>query len=895
MRRLCLIRRHAASFFGLALVATAMPLRAQARGAAALRQRVDGITTTGRVLLIGAHPDDDDPLLIAALARGHNIQTAYLSLTRGEAGDNFIGNGGTISLGAIRTKELLAARRIDGGISYFTRAIDFGVARTADEALKHWPHDSLLGDIVTVIRSFRPHVIVAGYPERRADENGQHQLVGPIVREAFDAAADSTRYPVARYGALWKPAKLYRPGPGVTIDVSGYDAVMGKTYNELATESRAQHRSEGFLNFREPPYPQTNVSLQRVATHVADSAAIANETTIFDGADTSFARFARGASPAIAASLRSLAAYADSVRVALDLSRPARVVQQLAYVASEAASIRHTTAWCGHPSLDAAAPAGPPPACSQASADLDASIDLVLRRANEALLDAAGVVVEATAPADLLAWTNLAPVTVTVSNHGETPITLTDVDVAGSVHKEMTPATIKPDSMAKSVERVANLPEPRLWWVDNHTGDLFPNTPSSVDGLAHPVDAPPLVTLPGTAIPEELRRASDATVSLKIAGANVTMSIGAVVHRSATPAFGLQERPVAGVPSVTMAFEHGLEWIPTNKPLDRRIRLALRSYSTEPRVFALRVLSPAGVKVDTLPKMITLDPFEQKDVFLHLRGKLEPGRYEFGVKGMGPGGEIYIDGFQPLEYSHIDPVYVFHSSAIYLQAVNVNVPPALVVAYIEGVGDASSAALRQIGLPFVYDVSADDVGNLDLSRFAAVVVGPRAYEAHPSLLAQNSRLLDFARNGGTLVVLNGQYVTTSSGALAYPAVLSRPAPEFVTQPDAPVTVLDPNARVLNWPNKIGPKDWQEWVRERALFVPTEADTHYARVVEMHDEGQRENRNAILVAPLGKGTYVYSTLTFYEQIPGGVPGALRLFVNLLSAGCRPGGAPAPGKC
>src|SRR6185312_10078736 len=162
------------------------------------------------------------------------------------------------------------------------------------------------------------------------------------------------------------------------------------------------------------PYPQTNVSLQRVAAHVADSTLLAHETTIFDGADTSFARFARDASPAIAASLRSLAAAADSVRAALDLSRPARVVQQLAHVASEAASIRHTTAWCGHPSLDAATPAGPARACTQASADLDASIDLVLRRANEALLDAAGVVVDATAFRDLLAWTNLAPVTITV-------------------------------------------------------------------------------------------------------------------------------------------------------------------------------------------------------------------------------------------------------------------------------------------------------------------------------------------------------------------------------------------------------------------------------------------------------------------------------------------------
>jgi hypothetical protein len=626
-----------------------------------------------------------------------------------------------------------------------------------------------------------------------------------------------------------------------------------------------------------------------------DPASVAQETSIIDGVDTSFARFAAGAPTEVTSALASIVATTDSVRRAIDLTRPASVVPQLARVATLAATVRHTTAWCGHPARDAAAAAGQSPACDQRLADLDASIDLVLRRANESLLDAAGVVVDATARRELLAMAEAVPVTVSVANHGSTPVTLVDVDVTGAVHRELAPTSIEPDSTLRIVVSVKDLPEPRPWWVGNHVGDLFPITRSSVDGVAHPVDAPPLVTLPGAAIPEELRRTSDATVTLAIAGATVTMSVGPVITRTATPALGLQERPIAGVPSVTMAFERGLEWIPSNRPIDRRLRLALRSYSSDPKTFTLRVLTPVGLTVDTLPSSIHLEPFEQRDLFLHLRGKLQADRYEFGAKGVVPNSEMFIDGFQTLEYPHIDPVRVFHSSALYIQAVNVNVPPSLIVAYITGVGDASSAALRQIGIPFVYDVNADDIGQLDLSRFSTVVVGPRAYEAHPSLLAQNSRLLDFARNGGTLVVLNGQYPITASGALAYSAVLSSPVPEHVTQADAPVTVLDPSARVLNWPNKITTADWADWVRERALFVPSEADAHYAHVVEMHDEGQRPNRNAILVAPLGKGIYVYSTLTFSEQIPAGVPGALRLFVNLLSAGCHPNGSPVPGKC
>jgi hypothetical protein len=194
--------------------------------------------------------------------------------------------------------------------------------------------------------------------------------------------------------------------------------------------------------------------------------------------------------------------------------------------------------------------------------------------------------------------------------------------------------------------------------------------------------------------------------------------------------------------------------------------------------------------------------------------------------------------------------------------------------------------LRQLGVTSVA-VNAEDLLSVDLSKFSTLVIGPRAYEVHPEIAAQNARLLDFVRNGGTMLVLNGQYATTQSSVLPYPAVLSRPAPEHVTTADAPVKVLAPKSRLFNWPNTIGPNDWNDWVRERALFVPTAVGPQYMHLLEMHDPGEKENENSLLVAPLGKGTYIYSTLTFFEQLPGGVPGGARLLVNVLSAGCRPG--------
>jgi hypothetical protein len=190
---------------------------------------------------------------------------------------------------------------------------------------------------------------------------------------------------------------------------------------------------------------------------------------------------------------------------------------------------------------------------------------------------------------------------------------------------------------------------------------------------------------------------------------------------------------------------------------------------------------------------------------------------------------------------------------------------------VPGVRDDVDAMLRQLGVTSIA-VNAEDLLSVDLSKFSTLVIGPRAYEVHPEIAAQNARLLDFVRNGGTMVVMNGQYPTSESGVLPYPAVLSRPAPEHVTTADAPVRVLAPRSRLFNWPNVIGPNDWNDWVRERALFVPSAVGPQYTHLLEMHDPGEKENENSLLTVSLGKGTFIYSTLTFFEQLPGGVSGS-----------------------
>src|SRR5579862_3724951 len=302
----------------LGALACTAPLHAQAAragpGAAELSHLVNGLTVTPRVLVIGVHPDDEDSQLIAWLSRGHNVETGYLSLTRGEAGQDFGGPEGGASLGAIRTQEALSARRIDGARQFFTRAFDFGFARDTLDVLRHWTRDSIVGDIVAVIRSFRPHVIVALVPDSVAGSDGQHQALASYVEFAFVAAA-ALHFPPDVFGTPWPVPKLYRYGPGLSIETAGYDRVQGTTYAELALAARAQQRSQG-LRGATASRP-TRIELHRMRSRVGETPAV--DQSLFGGVDTTFARLATNASPAVAAAIPAIAASADSARRALDL------------------------------------------------------------------------------------------------------------------------------------------------------------------------------------------------------------------------------------------------------------------------------------------------------------------------------------------------------------------------------------------------------------------------------------------------------------------------------------------------------------------------------------------------------------------------------------------------
>lgn len=872
-------------------------MAAQDRGAPQLDQLVRGLAVSARVLVIGAHPDDEDTQAIAWLARGKRVETAYLSLTRGDGGQNLIGNELGEALGAIRTEELLAARRIDGGRQYFTRAFDFGFSKNAEETAKHWPHDSLLGDLVTVIRAYRPHVIYSIWSGTRADGHGHHEMAGMLAREAFDAALDTTRFPAPKFGEPWAPLKFYLRGAAMPLPVNDYDPVLGRTYAEIAMDSRSQHRSQGFAGVALRPIVPGGASggpggrggfnfggsLVRGATRVNESVAPENEKSMFDGIDTTFKRLILSAPARVQDNLEGVSIKADSARAALDFREPWRVAPIVARMLSAVQQVRGQLPRCAlrvrMTQAIQRADVTRPPRCNAGENDLDAALETMEKRAGQALLAAAELQVEAIAPREQLAFGDSVPVTIQVINRGRQAITLADLRVTGGPRRGFDAITIQPGAGESIVQSVIGLPDDRPFWLGPHDG-MFGERQSPFDGIAR-VSSTSDVLVPSVAISEEMRRLSDVRLTLELGGVSVVVSAGPLIYRTADPLLGVQDRPLGGVPSITLELDRNLEWLPANKPIDRMMRVTVKSFADGPRTFAIKVIAPDGIKIDSMPPSVTIAGHEQMELFLRMRGMLKPGRYEFGVVGSDPALGNFAEGFSSIIYPHIRPIHRYRTSGLYLNAVDIEVPPRLTVAYVQGVGDDNAVFLRQLGVPTTV-IQPGELAGWDLSRFSTVVIGTRAFEANRGLLAYAPRLMEFTKAGGTLIIQYGQNPATTPQIFPFPLTWQSPA-ERVTVEEAPVTVLDRKSKVLTFPNKISDEDWKGWVQERAVYMPSTIDPRYQTPLEMHDPGEKENKGAVLVTPMGKGMYVYTTLSLFRQLPGAVPGSARLFVNLLSAG------------
>jgi LmbE family N-acetylglucosaminyl deacetylase len=852
----------AAALLALALFPAAPPpLRAQEgigeyRGAAALGLALRRLGTTKRVLMIGAHPDDEDTQLLAALALEQGADVAYLSLTRGDGGQNGIGPELHEALGVLRTEELLAARRVDGATQFFTRAYDFGFSKSAEETFRHWPRREILGDAVGVIRLWRPDVVVAVFSGTPRDGHGHHQVSAIIAREAFEAAGDSAAFPEQLRAGLapFRPAKFYRSLRGradsatVRIAMGGLDPLVGRSPFQLAMASRSRHRSQD-MGAPEPAGPRWGYLMRLVP------AAAGPETSIWSGVDTTLA--ARDP------------LFADYDRTVEEVRRSASVLDPGALVDRLASAVRFLSPPDGNENQPAMG-AGARPRSAEA-AELD--------DARRALALAAGVEVDAVADAARIVPGQEFGLELSVWNGGTRAVTVDALDPvlpAGWTAVRADSATggeVEAGAVLRRRYRVRipadAAPTEPYFLRQPRDGDLY-RWPVDWSVRARPFEPAPV----------------RAAARVRVAGAELPLEREAT-FRDVDPRQGELRRPVLVVPAMSVGLEPEVSILPTSGPRrPLRFRVRLQAAGARPVAGAWSVAVPRGWTAQPAGGRVTLAPGESREIEVSVTAPagVQPGSVPVSAAFTADGGGRYTRGLQLVDYPHVRARPIYHDAASTVRAFEVAVPAGLRVAWVEGAGEVGPGILRQLGItPSV--LTADSLAGADLSKYDVIVTGIRAYEVRRDLGAANPRLLEYVRQGGTLIVQYNKYEMVEGHFNPFPITLANPH-DRVTDEAAPVRVLDPASPVFNRPNRITDADWQGWVQERGLYFAHTWAPEYAPLLEMNDPGEAPMRGSLLVAKYGRGTYVYTGLAFFRQLPEGVPGAWRLFANLLALGARP---------
>lgn len=861
-----------------------------------LLRQLDGVK---RVLVVGAHPDDEDTSLLATLARGRGARVAYLSLTRGEGGQNLIGPELDEGLGLVRTGELMAARRLDGAEQYFTRAFDFGYSKDADETRGHWPREEVLRDVVWVVRTFRPQVVVSMFSGTPDDGHGQHQMAGRMAREAFDAAGDPERFPdQLRDGVTpWEPLKLYRrrfgrrffgereapEGSTVAVATGRYDPLLGRSWFQLASDSRSRHRSQ---DMGRPRLPGPRVSGFELLESRAGPIPAEMEEDLFQGVDTALVsladRIGSAARPELRDALTRYRADLGRARESLNALEPGRAAPNLAAMLRELER-----------ALALARDAGAP----NAEAVLDRRRELARR----ALLEAASVSLDVRVEDGLLVPGQEVRVEVDLWNGGShavedaraalelppgwkaRPVGAAE-PAAGSpdsAARSTTPAEaaesaagarVRPGDLHRWSYRVTVSPEARVsqpyFLREPMEGDLY-RWPEDRTLWARPRN-PPLI-----------RGAVE--LALEAGGEPVRLRARAEgEHVEVEEDRGELRRRVLVASPVSLRLRPGSMAWPLDLHEERQVRALVRNEEPEGFRGTLRLRAPSGWRIepDSVPVRLEAPGGEVTfDVRIRPGPGLEAGRHALRAVLTDERGRTFRRGFDLVDYEHIRRWAHFRPAELAISAFPVRVSGGLRVGYVMGSGDAGFEAIRQLGVD-VELLGPGDLRGGDLDRLDVLVLGVRAYETRPDLAAANDRVLAFARRGGTVIVQYNKHELPGGGYAPYPVEMSRPH-DRVTDPEAPVTFLAPESPVLNRPNRIAREDFRGWAQERGLYFLSEWDERYTPILAMADPGEETKRGSLVVAPVGDGIWVYTGLAFFRQFPAGVPGAYRLFANLLS--------------
>ena len=806
-------------------------------GAAAVRQQLERLRVVGSVLMIAAHPDDENTAFLAWCAQHRKLRTAYLSLTRGEGGQNLIGTEQGELLGVIRTQELLAARHVDGAEQFFTRAVDFGFSKTADETLAKWGRDEILSDMVWVIRNFRPDVIVLRFSGTPRDGHGHHQASAILGREAFRLAADAKAFPAQlKHVKPWQARRLYwntfsftrqqeaeeeKMPQRLRIDTGDYNPLLGLSYGELAGLSRSQHRSQGMGSpERRGPAPNFLV--------LYDGEPASKD--FFEGIDTSWNRIPGGA---------AVGAKLDAALAAFRPEAPELAVPHLIEARRLMAALDH-------------------PDARRKLEELD-----------EAVAAAAGLWLDVSASRPWASPGGQVELAMTALNRSSLPARLLGValeGMRGAPSFSGGPLGYNQPQTGRATLRVPAdepLTQP-LQLRHPQKGNLY-----GIPNLAEvgPAEAPPVLT---------------AVFRVEIAGGEILVR-RPVEHRYVDRVRGELTRPFVIAPPVSLHVSETplLFRTPAARPVAVEVRAV--TGATEG---AVRLEAPQGWSVEPAEHRFSLaDAGQSATVTFQVTPPAAPAVGVLRASAQA-GGRDWRDSVVRIEYEHIPPQVVLRPAETRLLRQEILIS-ARRVGYVMGAGDFVPEALREMGC----EVELLDERRLaqgDLSGYDAIVTGIRAFNTRADLRAAARRLREYMERGGTVVV---QYNTLEGfGPDASDALLRNVGPfplrtgrSRVTVEEAPVRALLPDHPLLQRPNRISAKDFEGWIQERALYFPSEWDERYEALLETADPGEPPQRGGLLYARVGQGSYIFTSYAWWRQLPAGVTGAWRIFANLVSGG------------
>ncbi|MFD2245842.1 PIG-L family deacetylase [Pontibacter ruber] len=832
------IRRSVLLLFLTLCLATQSFAQAPAKPSAAkILQDLKKLNVLGSALYIAAHPDDENTRLIAYLSNEELYNTAYLSVTRGDGGQNLIGPEIREGLGIIRTQELLQARRTDGGKQFFTRANDFGFSKSPDETFTIWNKEQVLADMVWVIRKFRPDVLITRFSPKPSETHGHHTASAILAGEAFEAAADPKRFPEQlKYVEVWQPKRLlWNTGVWsfrsqkefedygsqlLKIDVGGYNPLQGKSYPEIAAESRSMHKSQGF------GASGARGSAIEYLEHTKGERAKAE---LFEGVNTSWSRVKGG---------EKVAKLLQKAIQSYNPENPSGTVPALVAVKKEMEKLPESY-WK----------------------------QVKLQELDEVIKHALGLYLEVAATDYAATPGEQVKLQVEAINRSSVPVTLQSITY-GFASKDTTLRTQLQNnldlSFTQSVQLPRSVPYSQPYWL---------RKPGTLGMFA--VENQQEVGLP------ENTPAAPVRFSLMIAGQPFEYTVP-VVYKRTDPVEGEVYRPFEVTPPVFVNLVEKVYMFADQEP--KQVQVLVKS--GKPQVAGtVKLALPQGWRSE--PASIAFD-LKAKGAEQMVRFMVYPPKeqQEAELKAIATvAGNTYDKGLNTISYAHIPAQTTFPDATAKVVKLDLK-KKGEKVGYVMGAGDEVPTSLQQIGYQ-VTILKDTDMNEHTLKKFDAIILGVRAYNTVDRLRHHQATLMEYVKEGGNLIVqYNTNHALVLQNVAPYPLKLSR---ERVTVEDAAVRLLKPNHQVLNTPNKITGKDFEGWVQERGLYFPSEWSKEFEAILSSNDPGEPARDGGLLVAPYGKGNYIYTGYSWFRQLPAGVPGAYRLFANLISLGKGSAGA------